>query len=169
MSRSPLYNRLLKLLMGVVLMSTFSCAHVDDDRIPWSFVRLPFSSPQWSESIRPAAGVHHRFVKSTLQPSWYPYTEISATGFGGILLVIDYANNPVAYDLACPYEVRRDVLIEVDGTTSMARCPKCGSTYHIFNNYGLPASGPSADRNYALRRYNVDGPLTGIDYYIVQN
>ena len=169
MPRLSLYIGILKLLMGVMLMSTFSCTSVDDDRIPWAPVRVPFNATLWSEHIRPAAGVHHRFVKSSMQPSWYPYTEISATGFGGILLVVDYANQPVAYDLACPYEVRRDVLIEVDEEAAMARCPKCGSTYYIFNNYGLPASGPAHDHNYALKRYNVVGPMTGIDYYTVQN
>ena len=103
------------------------------------------------------AGQWRRFIKNDRVPANYPWTALTQTGFGGVLLVSDYNGAPFAYDLACPVECKTNVLINVDPNLMKGVCPVCGSVYDIFTNYGYPVGGPAADMGYGLARYYV-GP-----------
>lgn len=132
------------------------CHSVDDDRIPPLPVYVQFQTrADWDIYGVPGATSWRSFIKADRIPANYPYTSLSMTGFGGVLLVGDIHGDPVAYDLACPYECKADVRIYVDEDLMKARCPKCGSIYEIFTNYGYPLEGPSAEYGYALQRYHV--------------
>jgi len=159
--------------IGCILLSAHtSCESIDDDRIPVVPVYVPFvNQAVWEQTLKnPAPLGHWRFIKNQRIPSSYSYSEMSATGYGGILLVIDFIDQAVAYDLSCPYEAKPDIRIEVNETTNMAECPKCHSTYFIYENYGQPESGPAADRRYGLRRYTVTQPTTmGAEYRSIRN
>lgn len=145
----------------IALIITPGCDSVDDERIPSVPVHLSFATVadwvQWGVAEESAG--HRSYIyapgSKTNIPEGYPYKAVDATGYGGLLLVTDALGNPVAYDLACPYEAKPDVRIRVEDDEIIARCPKCGSTFDIITNYGNPRSGPAAERAYALKRYAV--------------
>ena len=77
-------------------------------------------------------------------------------GFGGVLVVHGYNSNGAvdffAYDLACPHEIDRNVLVVPDDE-GKARCPKCGSVYVTMWGMGVPEA--SSTSKYPLRSYLV--------------
>ncbi|MDE6085539.1 MAG: hypothetical protein K2G40_03950 [Muribaculaceae bacterium] len=163
-------KRILTSLM-VTALAVFSegCRHLDTDRIPPAPVRLSFTTlNEWDIYGTPGAMNHKRYIKSERIPANFPYTALSQTGFGGLLLVGDIFGAPRAYDLACPVECRSDVRIVVDEETGKARCPKCHSVYDIFTNYGQPLEGPALRDGYGLRQYYVGAGNQG-EYMVVTN
>lgn len=144
-----------------------SCKHLDDQRIPPAPVNLTFNTiAEWNRYGVPGALSHKRYIKSERIPADFPYVALSHTGFGGILLVGDILGAPRAYDLACPVECKADVRIIVDTETNKAYCPKCGSIYDIYTNYGQPLSGPALDYGYGLQKYYVGAGNSG-EYMVV--
>ncbi|MDR1610621.1 MAG: hypothetical protein LBS08_03820 [Candidatus Symbiothrix sp.] len=96
--------------------------------------------------------------------------ETDRLGFGGLLIVSGIGEDVVniyVYDLACPNEAGRDILVVPDNisktgipTAITAKCPKCGAVYNIvdgykhgneYYGYGIPQSGSK----YYLRAYRV--------------
>jgi hypothetical protein len=153
---------------AILAMSVAACgtSDLDFNRIPYARVYVPFTTiGDWHNYGVSGALQSRRFIKTDTenQPSGYVYPVVAATGFGGILLVCDVSSNVVAMDLACPVELNRTVRVAVDSETNMAKCPKCGSTYDVFNlngaGAGVPTSGPainaSGKKTYALTRYTV--------------
>lgn len=140
------------------------CDKVDFDRIPPANVRLSFDTrAEWDIYGVPGALDHKRYILdgNYRTPEDFPWTSLTYTGFGGILLVADVSGAPYAYDLACPVEVRRDVRIQVDTETNTAFCPVCGSQYALYTNYGAPLSGQARKLKRGLRRYNVGPGMSG--------
>ncbi len=158
-----------KILAAIAILLAFEgCDRLDDQRIPPAPVNIPFATVgDWNVSGIGGALDHRRFIKEQLIPSGYHYTAISATGFGGVLLVGDVNGQPAAYDLACPVECKRDVRVAINTEEMVAECPVCHSTYDVFSLGGYPLRGPAAEDGYGLRRYSV-GPGRG-DYMIVTN
>lgn len=153
------------LLTAVVAVT--ACHTLDDDRIPPMPVRLTFNTvADWNRYGVTGALDHKRFIKDERVPSDFPYVALSQTGFGGILLVGDVHGAPRAYDLACPVECKRDVRITVDTEINKARCPKCGSVYDVYTNYGHPLEGPAAELGYGLQQYYVGAGAQG-EYMVV--
>lgn len=143
------------------------CHTIDDDRIPPLNVYVNFNTVgDWTEYGVPGAGSYRRFIKQDRIPANYPYSALSATGFGGVLLVGDVHNQPVAYDLACPVECKSNVRIQVNEQALNAECPVCHSTYDIVTNYGYPLSGKAAEKGYGLQRYHVSPGLNG-EYMVI--
>ena len=100
--------------------------------------------------------------------------ETDRIGFGGILVYsdvdLDDSGNTIyyAFDMACPYEVKRDVRVyPVKDGLGQVKCEKCGSVYNVFSGSGYPepnsgpAAGPAAK---ILRRYNTS--LSNDDLFI---
>ncbi|MDE6266193.1 MAG: hypothetical protein K2M07_02445 [Muribaculaceae bacterium] len=159
-----------KILPAILLLCTAiigGCRSVDDDRIPPAPVRIAFPTvAEWQIYGTPGATDHRRFIKSEKIPSNFPWTALTETGFGGVLLCSDIHGAPVAYDLACPVEIRADVRIIVDQEALNAYCPRCHSVYDIFTNYGQPLSGPAAEDGYGLQKYYVGAGAAG-EYMVV--
>ncbi|MDE5567653.1 MAG: hypothetical protein K2J12_04335 [Muribaculaceae bacterium] len=156
--------------LAILAATLFSvgCERLDDQRIPPAPVNIAFPTVgDWNVLGVGGALDYRRFIKEELIPADYHYSAISATGFGGVLLVCDVNGNPVAYDLSCPVECKRDVRIFVNTDELVGECPKCHSTYDIFTLGGHPLSGQAAKDGFGLRRYNV-GPGRG-DYMLVSN
>lgn len=152
---------------AAVALLTAGCTHIDDDRIPPSPVRIAFNTVgEWNIYGVGGAGDYRYFIKQDRIPDGYPYTVATYTGFGGVLLICDIHNNPVAYDLACPVECRADVRIRVVKEDLKAECPVCHSIYDIVTNHGQPLSGPAAEKHYGLRKYYV-GPGSAGEYMLV--
>lgn len=144
-----------------------ACNHLDDQRTPPAKVYIPFvSEHDWNTYGTPGASDYRIFIKDERKPANFPYTALSATGFGGVLLVGDIHGSPVAYDLSCPVENRNDVRLTVDAEQMQAYCPKCNSRYEIITNYGIPLSGPAKDNEYGLTKYYVGPGLNG-EYMII--
>ena len=155
-------KRLTVAFAAIVATVAVSCSSIDDERIPPYNVYLSFASEaDWITYGVNGAMQHRSFVKSLREPSTYPWTAMSATGFGGLLLCSDYTGNVVAYDLACPVECKQDVRVVVDDKAAVARCPVCGSTYDIYGTHGYPLSGPAHERHYGLEVYNVSRGAQG--------
>lgn len=152
-------------LAAILLLAALAgCEKVDFDRIPPANVRLSFDTQaEWIRYGTPGALDHKNFILdgNLREPSDYPWTALTYTGFGGILLVGDISGAPYAYDLACPVEVKRDVRIRIDEETTEAYCPVCGSRYAVYTNYGAPLSGEAKKLRRGLRRFNVGPGLNG--------
>lgn len=154
-------------LMFLLTAMSPSCRHLDDQRIPPAPVRLEFRDvSEWNTYGVPGALNHRRYIKSERIPSNFPYTMLSQTGFGGILIVGDILGAPRAYDLACPVECKADVRIVVDAEAANASCPVCHSVYDVFSNYGQPLSGPAHEYGYGLQKYYIGAGPQG-EYMVV--
>lgn len=161
----------LKTLYTLIALSVCasSCHTLDDDRLPAAAVSLSFYTlADWNTYGVGGAMQYRRFIKSERIPSNYPYTALSYTGYGGLLLVCDIIGNPIVYDLACPVECKYSVRIAVDEETMTAECPVCHSTYEIFSQYGQPLSGLAAERGYGLKRYRIGAGSNG-EYMVITN
>lgn len=158
---------LYALLFSSLFIGGVSCQHIDDDRIPPAPVRVAFNSVgEWDVYGVAGAGSYKYFIRSQQQPSGFPYTALTYTGFGGILLVSDIHGTPVAYDLACPVECRADVRIRVLADELKAECPVCHSIYDIVTNHGQPLSGPAQKKHYGLCKYFVGPGIQG-EYMLI--
>jgi len=87
------------------------------------------------------------------------------TGYAGVLVTYSTFGGYKAFELACPHEVRRDAVVEIDNDLN-AVCKVCGSKYEVILNYGSGGciSGPS---KYPLRIYRTE--LRGNSQLIVRN
>ena len=115
-------------LAGALAMAFGACHRINDDRIPVVSVNIIFPTvAQWDVYGVAGAMDYERFIIDERLPRNFPYTAISATGYGGILLVSDVLGEAKAYDLACPVECKRDIRVAIDTETMLARCPVCGT------------------------------------------
>lgn len=156
------------------VVSIAGCHSVSDNRVPNMAVSINLADQGlWNTYGVPGTGSWQYFVKSLRQPSGFAWTERSASGFGGVLLIggMDpyqvQTNVPLAYDLACPVECSPTVRVAIDPATLEAICPDCGSHYDVMMSGGAPTAGPALTgaHKYSLRRYNcLPGQLGG--YYI---
>ena len=81
-----------------------------------------------------------------------PRLSVDRLGFGGVLVVHGASGEFFAYDLACPYEVDRNVRVVPDDE-GKARCPKCGSVYITLWGMGIPET--QLVSKYPLRSYRI--------------
>lgn len=149
-------------LITLIALSLTGCDSVDDDRIPNLAVSVNIGdSGLWNTYGVAGFGSSRNFILSSnlRQPSGFPYSTQSATGFGGILLIngmdpfTTTTDVPLAYDLACPVECKQDIRVQIEGDLYEAVCPVCHSHYDVTMSGGSPLSGPAAKHKYALRRY----------------
>ena len=85
--------------------------------------------------------------------------ETDRIGYGGILVCtgisLDDSGNTIyyAFDMACPYEAKKDVRVyPVKDGLGEVKCEKCGSVYNVGYGFGDPASGPATE---ILKRYKT--------------
>lgn len=150
------------LVVAFVMLAVSSCKGLHDDNVPAYPVYISFAtSAEWDLYGVKAALDTRIFIKSERVPSDYPWTALTETGCGGVLLACDIMGAPVAYDLSCPVEASPKVRLSVDRQELVAKCAKCGSTYDIFQNYGYPLSGPAVKDRLALQRYHVQYGASG--------
>lgn len=155
------------ILIASAAISASACHHVDDDRIPPAPVRITFNTiGDWHTYGVAGVGQPRVFRVADHLPPGFPYTALSYTGFGGVLLVGDIHGQPVAYDLACPVEAKATVRVRYVEDDMTAECPVCHSVYELVTNYGNPIAGTAAERGYALRRYAVVPGMQG-EYMVI--
>lgn len=151
-------------IVAALICGISACHEVDDDRIPNFAVSINLADAgQWNTYGVSGFGSYQRFIftNNLRIPAGFPYTGMSATGYGGVLLIagMDPFSGetlaPLAYDLACPVEMKADIRVEIEGEMYDAVCPQCGSHYDVVMGGGSPKSGIAAagDHKYGLRRY----------------
>lgn len=142
-------------MVGLTIIVSSSCHHLDDTRIPPMPVHIEFrSQAEWDIYGAPAALDYQYFIRENRVPSNFPYSASTFTGYGGVLLVGDVLGNPHAYDLSCPVECKTTVRVRINEDFK-AECPQCHSQYDVFSLNGNPVSGPAAQNGWGLRRYSV--------------
>lgn len=165
MTRKRRVNKICILFIaaGLMLSLMSGCNTVDDERIPNVPVVLNLSTPDlWNTYGVSGYGNYRQFIRTLGQPRDFAYTANAATGYGGVLLVSGVdpftleAGVPLAYDLACPVEVKPDIRVSVqtDGSVPIAVCPDCGSRYDIVERGGAPTDGEALRHKYGLKRYD---------------
>lgn len=155
--------KILKYIPVVVAMFVVvSCSKVDDERIPRMPVNINLADAGlWNVYGVSGFGIWRRFVRDLGEPAGFSYNQNTYTGYGGVLLIGGMdpfdpsSDSPLAYDLACPVECRRDVRIYMDTESLEAVCPECGSHYDVVMNGGTAVSGPAYSHSprYGLTRY----------------
>lgn len=149
----------LSILLLAVIALCSGCDRLDNKRIPPAPVYLPFATEgDWNAMRLGGAPDYKCFIKEQNTPSNYHYSALSATGFGGLLLIYDVYGDLVAFDLSCPVECKRDVRVQINRETMEAVCPQCHSAYDVFALHGHPLYGPAAKEGYGLRQYTVASP-----------
>lgn len=160
LNRHCTHRSIILWALGCIMAITISsCEKTDDDRIPVTNVHLSISQAAWIRYGIHGAFEHVYFIKHRGLPTGYPYVAFDDTGYAGILLVTGGGgeSNLKAYSPACPVERDPQILIEIatdDEDHPIARCPKCGSTFDVFN-YGTPLTGEAAQRKFSLSTYSI--------------
>lgn len=147
------------LVASLAVLGLSGCHSVDvKDNVVYGRVYVPFTTVgDWQVYGVSGALQSRRFIRSDRVPADYNYSDVCATGFGGVLLVSTVNSGFAAYDLACPVEHSQSTLVYVT-ESNYAQCPRCGSVYDIFcldTAGGYPVSGPALDQGYALTPYRV--------------
>ena len=154
------------LLMAVPVVAALcaclsGCHHIDNHRLPVSYVNVSFVHVGvWENYGITGAGLYRKFNLGERIPAGFPYTALSSTGLGGVLLCSNYYGTPVAYDMACPVECRASVRVFVNEENE-AECPQCHSRYDIFEKFGYPIAGKAAEEGWGLEVYNVGFNING--------
>lgn len=129
-----------------------ACESVDSQRIPALAVNIDLSNPGlWNSYGVSGLGMCTMFSREQHIPNNFAYTERTYTGFGGVMLVYGI-NGPVAYDRACPVEVKKSVVVYFDPSTLEAYCKSCGSRFNVCEADGLPVKGPAFEKHYGMQR-----------------
>ena len=164
------------LTVTVFFMLVTACTTIDDNRIPSLPVNINLSTGDlWVTYGVAGYGDWTQFILQLHEPKNFPFTDRTATGYGGVLLVSGVnpytldAGTPLAYDLSCPVECKPDIRVEMlpDGLTWIAVCPVCGSRYDVLELGGSPVYGTAKTRKLGLRRYECRE--TGYGGYLIIN
>ncbi|MBO5749081.1 MAG: hypothetical protein J6R48_08760 [Muribaculaceae bacterium] len=158
------------LLICIVVLTT-GCETIDNRRIPALSVNIRLDNTGlWNTYGVGGFGIYRYFIRETREPHNFPFTEATYTGYGGVLLiggmdpVTAETNVPLAYDLACPVECKRDIRVVIDDSNLDAVCPMCGSRYDVISAGGAPIAGEAltGEVKYRLQPYNcIPSPAGG--------
>lgn len=155
------------LTLALVIISSIACSRIDSFRIPYFPVHIDLDNTGlWNTYGVSGVGTSRTFIRELKVPANFPYTQLTYTGYAGVLLICDINNEPLAYDLACPVEVSSNTRVFINDKLE-AECPVCGSRYNVIEAYGAPIYGPAVDKKYGLQRY-VTVP-TSLGGYLIRH
>lgn len=82
-------------------------------------------------------------------------------GFGGILLFHGFDDQIYAFDMACPYELKRTATVHLNDTLppGHVQCNTCGSIFNVGYGSGSRLEGPA---NEGLRPYQISLSATSL-------
>jgi len=86
-----------------------------------------------------------------------PVVGVWAVGYGGVLIstFTDFNSANIvfaAFDMACPYEIDRNIRVFPESNNVFAVCEKCGSRFDLSDGLGIRETGPATEN---LRRFNA--------------
>lgn len=137
---------------AVLALSLAGC----DDNVQSSIPNYPVSLELNLTSTYPT-------FRNSVNQSLIFKTKVKATdyiGYGGILVYTGFDGEYYAFDMSCPYEVKRTVRV-YPNDIGQAVCEGCGSIFDISYGIGNPTSGPAKE---VLKRYKTT--LSGDRLYI---
>jgi len=77
----------------------------------------------------------------------------------GVIVYCGGDGEYLAYDRTCPYDMPKSIQVTTDGSSGVAVCPSCNSTY-VFASRGAPTTNSSA--HWPLKEYRTSfNPNTG--------
>ncbi len=163
MKTSRIFRLLFTIATASALLTATGCHGIDDERIPAMPVAINLADAGlWNVYGVSSLGEYTEFIKPLGIPSGFFYGENTYTGFGGVLLIggmdpfdpTTFA--PLAYDLSCPVECKRDIRVHIDYETLEAVCQKCESRYNVLTGGGAAIAGPAYTHKpkYGLMFYN---------------
>ena len=98
----------------------------------------------------------------------YPYDGVYPVnyrlGYGGIVIVRDMDRQVHAFDLACPQELLRTVVLTIK--MPYATCGQCGSKFDLTYGLGNPVSGPAKS---GMKEYKETFDRMNLEYILVTN
>lgn len=154
-------------LIALLLAALCSCDSVNNKVVPQTMVRIDLGTyALWNVYGVSGAGDYRIFDRAKRIPANFPYNANTFTGYGGVLLMFGFdietkTYGPIAYDAACPYEIRPDVSVGFDASNFEAVCPLCHSRFNVFNGAGSPMSGNAVTLNNGMRRLKVRSTDSG--------
>lgn len=153
-------TRLSSLLLLVLSIVLGSCDHIDNKAVPPYTVRINLADyGRWNTYGVAGMGDYRIFDRDKRLPAQFPYDVNTFTGYGGVLLMMGI-DGPLAYDLACPVEVRREITLHIDADKLEAICSHCGSRFNPLTGLGGPLSGVAINNKLGMRQYHVT-PMGG--------
>lgn len=90
--------------------------------------------------------------------------EFDRIGFGGILIYHGLNDEYYAVDLACPKDLKSNIIIERPDFSGLCKCPFCGEVYDMSSGFGTPTKGIAKE---SLKHYVIN--LIGQDEIQVTN
>ena len=149
-----------KTILGVImtlimLAAGSSCDKIDNKAVPSFTVRIDLGNiALWNTYGVNGMGDYRIFDRDKRLPSNFPYNANTFTGFGGVLLMMGI-EEPMAYDLSCPVEATRDIVLSINPENFEAVCPRCGSRYNPLTGDGGPTSGVAINNKVGMRKYRA--------------
>lgn len=154
----------LTVLMAAAVCT--GCDHIDNKSVPRFTVRIDLGSfALWNTYGVNGVGSYNIFNMEKHLPANFQYNVNTYTGYGGVLLMMGL-NGPMAYDLSCPVEISRDIILSVDPDNLETVCPRCGSRYNPLTGDGGPVHGVAINNKVGMRQYRVTPTNGG---YIISN
>lgn len=160
-------NRIFCMFLALLaLVVGSSCDKIDNKVVPSFVVRIDLGNiALWNAYGVAGMGDYRIFSREKQLPSNFPYNVNTYTGYGGVLLMMGL-EMPMAYDLSCPVEMSRDVILTINPDNYDAVCPRCGSRFNPLTGAGGPLSGVAINNKVGMRQYRVIPSNGG---YIIAN
>lgn len=160
-------NRIFCAFFALLVLGLGSgCDKIDNKTVPSFTVRIDLGSiALWNTYGVTGMGEYRIFSREKQLPSNFPYNVNTYTGYGGVLLMMGI-EAPMAYDLSCPVEVSRDVILTINPENYDAVCPRCGSRFNPLTGAGGPLSGVAINNKVGMRQYRV---LPSNGGYVITN
>ena len=149
-------NRIFCVFLALLVLGLGSgCDKIDNKTVPSFTVRIDLGSiALWTTYGVSGMGEYRIFSREKQLPTNFPYNVNTYTGYGGVLLMMGL-DAPMAYDLSCPVEVSRDVILSINPENFDAVCPRCGSRFNPLTGAGGPMSGVAINNKVGMRQYRV--------------
>ena len=161
-----LYKTFGVLIALLVMVMASGCDKIDNKVVPSFVVRIDLGNiALWNAYGVAGMGDYRIFSREKQLPSNFPYNVNTYTGYGGVLLMMGL-EMPMAYDLSCPVEMSRDVILTINPDNFDAVCPRCGSRFNPLTGAGGPLSGVAINNKVGMRQYRVIPSNGG---YIIAN
>ena len=154
-------KKIITIALLALMCLASSCERINTKEVPSYVVRIDLSSiGLWTTYGVSGVGDYRIFDRARHIPSNFPYNVNTATGFGGVLLIMGLdastgSYSPIAFDAACPVENQANITVGIDASTLEAVCPQCKSHYNVLTGGGGPMSGQAYLRKYGLRSLGV--------------
>lgn len=144
----------LALLMAL-LLPICSCVQEEKNSIAGMFVCFDVDLNSWDKELK-SDNSYKIFTSESVKGRPLPSCGAFGFGLGGIIVIkaLDEGQGASfqALDLACPYEAKGNIRVQVYEKENKLVCDKCKSEFELIGTPGRLLRGPS---KYNMKRYVV--------------